>query len=487
MKQQMSVVKSSLGALNDSLTDVAYNEGLMKEEMSKVSNYVRSLQANIDVKLNLISVRTEVEGHISRASSAMNAAQRKLDLLIDSVLNAKKGILQPQIVSPSALVNALTEGASAFPKDTTLPIPLSKDSAYQLLRLCTLQVYIKQSVLVYVISIPLVNKGDFDIYKPIPIPVPSGQKKFVYIDTGRSLLWVDQARQYYFLSDKASVERCTIVNTLSRVCEQVQPLLLSHLHDNFLVDMMQSRSSIPPTCERKVVELSHPVWTQLKNNEWIYVVPVSEMITILCSEKPPIDVTVSGIGKLSLQEGCKGFGRSAHFRNRPVLNVNSQGYESDFLSMVDLRYDCCEDLKVKDNLSAIQLNASFRHIVTHLDDLKLASHKVSEIEDLIRKNEGNRLHAASHTSHSLLVYACLIVLGLWLTFKLYACVRRKAKCFKNLAEATGAGNVVNIKIHTSNESLALAPEEVPLTNLHFTPPEATPRGSRRVKGPRSCF
>jgi 23S rRNA pseudoU1915 N3-methylase RlmH len=77
-------VKFSLGALNDSLTNVADNESLMKEEKSKVSNYVRRLQANTDVKLNLISVTTEVEGHNLRASSAMNAAKRKLDLLIES-------------------------------------------------------------------------------------------------------------------------------------------------------------------------------------------------------------------------------------------------------------------------------------------------------------------------------------------------------------------------------------------------------------------
>jgi hypothetical protein len=487
MKQQVSVMKSSLGALNNTLSDVEYNEGLIREGVTKISDHVSSLKADTDANVNLVNIKIEVKGHISRVNVAMNAIQRKLDLLINSVINAQKRILQPQIMSPNTLMEALLKGAPAFPKGTTLPIPLSKDSAHQLIRLCELQVYIKQGILGYVALVPLVNRGDFNIYKLIPVPVSLDRTKFMYIDTGRSLLWIDQARQYYFLSDESGMENCKTLNALLHVCKQVQPLLSSHLHDNCLVKMLQPRGSVPPMCERRIVELSNPIWTQLENNEWIYIVPTSETITILCSGKPPMDIIVSGIGKLGLREDCKGFGGSTHFQTHSILNVNSRGYESDFLSIVELHYDCCEDLNVKVNLSTIRLNASFKHIATHLDDLKVASHKASEIEQLIKEHEWNRLHTASHNSYSVLVYVCLIVIGLYLVFKLYTCVKGKAKRLRGFAEAIGPGNVVNIKIHTSNKSLAIAQEEVPLDELNSPPPEATPRRSRRVKASRSCF
>ena len=48
----------------------------------------------------------------------------------------------------------------------------------------------------------------------------------------------------------------------------------------------------PPSCDKRVVESSNSVWTQLANNEWIYFVPTSESITIVCMDKPPVDVTV---------------------------------------------------------------------------------------------------------------------------------------------------------------------------------------------------
>jgi hypothetical protein len=105
-------------------------------------------------------MKIEVEGHMLRVNNAINVLQRNLDLLIDSVVNAQKGVLQPQIISPINLMEALIKSVSSFPKDTTLPFPVSKDSAHFILRLCDLQVYIKNGILGYVILLPLVSQGN---------------------------------------------------------------------------------------------------------------------------------------------------------------------------------------------------------------------------------------------------------------------------------------------------------------------------------------
>ena len=113
--------------------------------------------------LSWLSMKIEVEGHMLRVKNAINVLQRNLNLLIDSVMNAQKGVLQPQIISPITLMEALIKSVSAFPKDTTFPFPLSKDSAHFVLRLCDLQLYIKNGILGYVILLPLVNRGNFNI------------------------------------------------------------------------------------------------------------------------------------------------------------------------------------------------------------------------------------------------------------------------------------------------------------------------------------
>jgi hypothetical protein len=74
---------------------------------------------------------------------------------------------------------------------------------------------------------------------------------------------------------------------------------------------------------------------------------------------------------------------------------------------------------VKFNVSNIRLNTSYKHIVSHLDDLKIASHRNSEGENMIRKQEWKRLHTSSYNTYSALVYVCLILIGLYMLYKLY--------------------------------------------------------------------
>jgi hypothetical protein len=142
---------------------------------------------------------------------------------------------------------------------------------------------------------------------------------------------------------------------------------------------------------------------------------------------------------------------------------------------------------VKVNISTISVNTSFKHVVSHLDDLKIASHRISDVEHMIREQECKRLHTSSHNTFSALVYVCLLLLVLYVLYKLYNCFTNKAHCVKAITDANGSGNVVNIKIHTSNESLAMAQEDMSLSELNSQSSEITPRKSNRLHTSKSCF
>ena len=116
-----------MGAVNNTLIDVEYNEILLKGAINRITKYMNTSKAVTNEKTSLFSAKFEVEGHILKVNNAMQTVQRKLDLLIDSVIHAQKGILQPQIISPVSLMETLISSDSAFPKDTTLPIPMSKE------------------------------------------------------------------------------------------------------------------------------------------------------------------------------------------------------------------------------------------------------------------------------------------------------------------------------------------------------------------------
>jgi hypothetical protein len=56
--------------------------------------------------------------------------------------------------------------------------------------------------------------------------------------------------------------------------------------------------------------------------------------------------------------------------------------------------------------------------------------------------------------------------GLVLAIGLYNCFKDKVSCVKVITDANGSGNVVNIKIHTDDESLAMVQQNVPLRELN---------------------
>ena len=89
-------------------------------------------------------------------------------------------------------------------------------------------------------------------------------------------------------------------------------------------------------------------------------------------DKLPVDIVVSGIGKLGLSTNCKGFGKSALVLTHSILNVENPGYESDFMARVNLEYDCCKDLIMKLNISTVAfLKQQTEQLQTELGNLRV--------------------------------------------------------------------------------------------------------------------
>ena len=127
MKQQLIIVRSALGTLNGTLTDVEYNEAKMREGLGQLRAYVGTLGEQVENATCLLSLKITLEHHIARALDAEQVVQLALDSIMDDIAEAQKGFLSPRVMSPSLLFDTLSSGSSSFPADTTLPFPLSKD------------------------------------------------------------------------------------------------------------------------------------------------------------------------------------------------------------------------------------------------------------------------------------------------------------------------------------------------------------------------
>jgi hypothetical protein len=91
LKQQVYVMRSTLGALNDTLADMQINGKLVKQGLDDIQTYLDSFSSETARKFSIFETKLVVENHISRVNSALTLLHRNMDLVIDGVLHAQTG------------------------------------------------------------------------------------------------------------------------------------------------------------------------------------------------------------------------------------------------------------------------------------------------------------------------------------------------------------------------------------------------------------
>jgi hypothetical protein len=160
------------------------------------------------------------------------------------------------------------------------------------------------------------------------------------------------------------------------------------------------------------------IWTQLEQrNEWIYFIPLSDSVTILCPDKEPTDAILTGIGKLIIRPKCKGYSLTALLTTRNNIQANTTKYGGDLLSKVNVQFECCESLGVSRNLCHLELELNFKHVVSHVEDLKYASYRVSQLEGRIKENEYKHQHSQYYT-YSAFAYILVTLISVYGIYRL---------------------------------------------------------------------
>jgi hypothetical protein len=215
---------------------------------------------------------------------------------------------------------------------------------------------------------------------------------------------------------ESELAQCKVIEAGQYVCKQQRTLLSTATVESCAVMMLQKRESLPVECDMRLVKLSHTMWTQLSNNTWIYFAPIPDTITILCHNGNPADVSLKGIGKLQVHPGCKGYDTTAIlYGNSNVGNVSTQ-LKGDLISQVPLQYDCCEELGIQVNLSKLTMDLTYRKTVSHLDDLKYASKKVSDLLEEVKDQEWRNNHVIYHDTHSVLLFLIMSFVSIYLLY-----------------------------------------------------------------------
>jgi len=89
LKQQVNIIKSTLGAINDTLADIVHSVKLVRKGLSHIHTYLDTLSSETALKLDIFEAKFMIEEHIKQFNIALTILQRNTDLVLDSVLHAQ--------------------------------------------------------------------------------------------------------------------------------------------------------------------------------------------------------------------------------------------------------------------------------------------------------------------------------------------------------------------------------------------------------------
>jgi hypothetical protein len=202
--------------------------------------------------------------------------------------------------------------------------------------------------------------------------------------------------------------------------------------------MLQSLRAIPSSCSQRIAEINRTIWTQLDDNEWLYFAPRPDTLTILCSKQEPSDIEIEGTGKLTLHSNCKAYGVRVLIQAQTVVSFNNS--EKDIVPPLSLDYDCCNFAGNSIKLNDIHLELPMRNIVNRLDDLRLTSHKVEEVDRLISEQEWKLKHSAFDFHLSFLSYVGMITT--WFIMIIFATVVVASVARGNFRVFSNGGEII---------------------------------------------
>ncbi|XP_046983225.1 uncharacterized protein LOC124553404 [Schistocerca americana] len=372
-KEQVAVVRATLAGVNRTVYTLESNEHILRTGMQRLERFMKEYVKETDTGFKRVASFATVTEQVLQLAAVFGQIEEEYEQMINAIVNAQKGILQPHIINPVQIVKYLSLIRDEL-KDVKFPVPLTESSGYLLLRIIDLDVFISGSILGYVINTPLIDNNNFNLYRVLPLPkeIPNMKGRYIYIQPEKEFLLIDESkRQYAKLS--ADDLKCKELSKNRRLCRQSFPLLSTFNREE---------------CEAKLLQ-------------------PEEGLTVLCGKEPLKDLLMKGVGKISFYSKCKGYGTRVFIQTDRVIHSNIT--KKNIISQINLEFDCCVLNEEKKNVSMLTLDLPLEQVVTQLDDLKVAGRRLDDVQRMAERQEEELKYSRYFTHYSITTYIAIAI------------------------------------------------------------------------------
>jgi hypothetical protein len=369
--EQMTVIKSAIQSIGSTVQNIDKNEKLLRDIILQLNEQVANASVTLQTEVEQV---TTANLQIATVERGVIECQHGYEILLEALVHAEQGTFQPKFVTAERIRAVLT--SQQLPSGMDYPnFPFS-----ELQRIVVPHVYAHESFLVYVLDIPLLFPTLYQLYKVLPYPIPR-QDIFVFINPSKEYIFVDSIKRQFGKMTTTELTGCFQPNPLRKVCKANIPVYTHIPNLDCEMTLIHPLSTqVPKSCEVRVIELVKTYWIPLfMSNQWLYVTPKSEKLSVLCGENAK-QVDLTGRGKLTLHPGCKAY---TSYVTLYAMSTNVKNISNDFLPIVSMDFDCCSLFEQTRDFSQLSLSIPLSNILSSVDDLRVASHKIDEVEKMI--------------------------------------------------------------------------------------------------------
>lgn len=325
IKNQTSIIDTTVNILKHSFSD----------QITQIEQHINEIIDNLNHALADMEKRQHL--HVLGTNLALNVIMLIDDYkevqqsLFEALTDTRHGKFNLFIIKPEQMQEQLSIIRNNIPSGI---VPPDADNL-EIYSLMKTSAKVTKNHIIFEISIPLMNREPFQIFRIYPLPTRH-ENEFVYIEPTTKYLLVDvpDAAHYYPANDE-DFQACRQRRMGSLLCEQAHPIYSLSSKVSECEIKLLNNAEMSPSCTIRKTD-KNITWIQLHHtNRWIFSLDREYTLPIICG-KSVSNVMIKGEGILQLNKQCTVKHGELTMQTKNDYYTNAGGYFTPMFNISNL-------------------------------------------------------------------------------------------------------------------------------------------------------
>lgn len=319
MKSQILIVEATTNMFKKTRDDIQKEFQIMLHKLKSIEIKTKVLE----YRMLSSQIAIELESLISLVILMATRYQTTQTEIIDLLINAHHGKVQPTLISPRKIENLLFKIKQELPNSVMLPITNNGNGVTEIYRLSKISANIINNKIIVELKFPLPSQDSYQIFKPFPLP-KIFNNSFVHIKSTNNFILIDNKRDHYLEFTSQELQDCATTDNKHYYCKNSIPIFNINSEIRRCEIKLLKKETITSECQI-VYSSETSYWKHLtQKNTWLFSLRIPTEVDVIC-DNTITSIILQETGTACIDPGC--YMRSKDFilygQNEKTFSINS--------------------------------------------------------------------------------------------------------------------------------------------------------------------